>query len=270
MKHINISLDTVVSKITNVLDLRSNNNLTEEKDIVALEEYMSIDTIKLEEDLKFYKQLQQGYLELPQLKWNKQELLDIVGQLDYENKWEIHKPYPHTFHRGNNFATATVSSVPDVIKNQFAMQIFDSSGFANIYPNSETPPHIDEGYDKSLNKNKSFIEDGRECAIFFPVFGDFKLAPTELYKVMEDDKKEIGIDGLKPRDWSDEHLSNFSKYKISTITFEHPTLIRTKGNIWHGVNNVSDSMRITYQISFKSPYTFESIAQMIRMGLING
>ena len=51
MKHINISLDTVVSKITNVLDLRSNNNSTEEKDVVALEEYMSIDTIKLEKSI---------------------------------------------------------------------------------------------------------------------------------------------------------------------------------------------------------------------------
>ena len=61
----------------------------------------------------------------------------------------------------------------------------------------------------------------------------------------------------------------FEKFKTTKLTLNHPTLIRTQGKIWHGVDNPTNENRTTFQISFNSPYTFEAVAQLFRSGLIN-
>ncbi len=271
MSHIDVNLDKVVSKIENVLDLRNQQKhkpITQKEDVISLEEYMTIDDNNLLKDLSFYKQLQQGYLSLPQLKWDKQELLDIINTIDKENKWLVHNPYPETFHRGNKFATAT-SEIPSSILKQFKMKFYSQSGFSRLYPNSSTPPHPDNNPDKRLHDGASFIPYSRECAIFFPVEGDFNLSPTNLYKVTQDVKNEIGVAGLQPKEWSNEKILKFEKFKTTKLTLNHPTLIRTQGKIWHGVDNPTNENRTTFQISFNSPYTFEAVAQLFRSGLIN-
>jgi hypothetical protein len=168
MKHVNIDLDTVVSKIENVIRLRSC-GWSNQKDVVALEEYMGVSIEELKGNLKFYKQLKQRYIKLPKFKFEYNQIKEAydtatfepTGQNDYRDVQGYAKvPYP------------------EFVKDQFTVPIYKSTGFLRALPNKKVPAHTDMG---------------RVCAILIPFIGEQNKNPLRFWKYDEKAEKDILI-----------------------------------------------------------------------------
>lgn len=200
-------------------------------------------------------QIKQGYLELPNFKVNYQELIDEVKNIDSCNAWlenhdDLTIPYEETL-----YADYIQPIIPETIKKNFKNHCYSWAGYVKCWPGCFLPPHEDthedwpglHGSEEAMETIKSRVNTDlwnklpRECAIFFSVYGDFKVAPTTLYEAK-------------------------TKNKIVDLNFKVPTLMKCSRDIFHGVDNTKGGDRVTYQISFYGKYTFEKVVDMISNG----
>jgi hypothetical protein len=205
-------------------------------------------------------QIEKGYLELPNFKFDKQELINLINNVDINEEWIVNPPgtYLAPNSKGPN-GDYVIKEMPSSIAKNFKKNIYTWNGFVKLWPGALIEPHIDAMYGagtglesfSELQKQlenigvKNWDTTARECGIFIPVYGDFNQSPTALfYKNPPENKLE----------------------KIVDLTFKHPTLVKTSGHIFHGVDNRNGIERATYQVSFNTPLTFEVVADLILKG----
>jgi len=196
------------------------------------------------------KQIKKGYLELPGFVFKQDELVNIAKSINVEKGWM------------SNFGIGDYvqKRMPNSIHENFKMFIHTWMGFVRCEPGSSVLPHKDSDYgnheffssygsskdsddayvklDKQLKSLNIFRNGSRECALIFPVYGDYKKSPTILY-------------------------NEKTKRRIAKLTLKYPTLVKLAGKgVLHGVSDVLKE-RVTFQISFYTPLSFEAVAKLI-------
>jgi hypothetical protein len=133
--------------------------------------------------------------------------------------------------------------VPTSIQQIFNYeQPYMSCGFVKVNTNYNLPPHEDNFLVASMESYRDTLGDAyidwlgktgnRNCSIMIPVKGDFKNTVTDLY-------------------WKD------NKEKMASFTLnDGPVLFQTRGDVLHGVNNLNNQERITFQLSFGEDYGY--------------
>ena len=191
------------------------------------------------------KQIKKGYLQLPDFKFNQNELVDIAESINAMKGWT-----------SSGIGDFVQKKMPSSIHKNFKMFIHTWMGFVRCEPGSCVLPHKDSDYgnheflssygpSKNYNnldeklKSLNIIRNGsRECALFFPVYGDYKKSPMTLY-------------------------NEKTERMIAKLTLQNPTLVKLAGKgVLHGVPDVFKE-RVTFQISFYTPLSFEVVAKLI-------
>ena len=198
------------------------------------------------------EQIKNGFLELPNFKYDRNELVEITNDIDANDKWIY----------SGLIGDYVQEKIPHSIRENFQSLIHTWMGFVKCKKGSKVLPHKDteyksystffgdyalqESYDKldsRLQQLKIKRNGYRECAIFFSVYGNFEKSPTILYR--EKDLKQI-----------------------ARLSLQVPTLVELSGGTTlHGVSEVSED-RVTFQMSFYTPLTFKVVSNLLLTGKI--
>tara|TARA_Y100000590_G_scaffold322141_1_gene364757 strand:- start:3560 stop:4177 length:618 start_codon:yes stop_codon:yes gene_type:complete len=198
------------------------------------------------------EQIKNGYLEIPNFKFDQNELIDIVKDIDENDAW-IYSGLVGDY---------VQEKIPSSIRENFQSLIHTWMGFVKCKKGSSVLPHKDSQYKKyskffgdyALEESYSRLDNRlhelkiqrngfRECALFFPVYGDYNESPTILYR--EKDLKEI-----------------------ARLSLQYPTLVELSGGTTlHGVAEVFKD-RVTFQMSFYTPLSFKVVSNLLLTGKI--
>ena len=204
-KHINIDLESIVLKLKNVIRLKSD-GANNEKDVIALEEYMDVDTQQLKDDLDFHKQLLKCYVKLSNFKYNIEQIKEAYSKAKFEPTGE------NDYRDVQGYAQV---ECPQFVQEQFVLPIWKSTGFLRAKSGKVVPAHADMG---------------RVCAILIPFIGEQNKNPLRFWKYDEKEEKDIlisetYIDGPTLIDTtvlhSVDNSSNIERTNF-TICFDYP------------------------------------------------
>ena len=167
-KHINIDLESIVLKLKNVIRLRSSGQ-SNQKDVVALEEYMDIDIQQLKDDLNFYEKLLKCYVKLPNFKYDIEQIKEAYNGAIFEPTGS------NDYREVQGYAKVPC---PQFVKEQFVLPIWKSTGFLRAMPRKIVPAHADMG---------------RVCAILIPFIGEQNKNPLRFWKYDKINNKDTLI-----------------------------------------------------------------------------
>jgi len=173
------------------------------------------------------------YIKNLNLKYSQKNLLKIAINGYRNKKWEL-------FY--NNVQADYFCSCPSSLATQFKSKVWDWCGFACTFSKANILPHEDPGIHPQTGQ--SDIKYGRSCAIFFPVFGEFNKYPIQFW--------------------------NKKGHLVDELFLNEPTLVVTKGEVLHSINNKSNLPRVFFCINFNPPKSFTSTIELLKnQGIIN-
>lgn len=152
------SVDQQVQVLEMVQQLRPKNNLSEEeKEIVGT--YTFLNDAELSKSLKFYKQLQLGWIYLENLYIDYKELSELYDRCEWIPIYEDSDKGSQSY--------AEIET-PDFIKQQIPLAFYHLSSFLKIHPQATVGKHSHEV--------------GRNTVLLIPFKGEQKTVPLEFWK----------------------------------------------------------------------------------------
>jgi hypothetical protein len=166
----NLTLDKSIQKLKYCLEVRKLSHPSQQ-DKIILEEYMGISNDDIKREIEFFEQLRLGWIRIPNLKVDQQQILDAYNQSYFE-------PTGNGDYREiQGYAQV---ECPDFIKQQFVLPLWKSIGFLRCLPNRTIPKHKDMG---------------RVAALLIPCKGDQSSIPLEFWDDNKNKISEVILDG---------------------------------------------------------------------------
>lgn len=159
----NLTLLQAIDGIEKCLIARQDTSAFDDVHMI-LEPYEGITDEKLHEEIKFLKQLQLGWIKLDNLKVDQQQILDIYHQSSFG-------PTGNGDYR--DIQGYAYSQCPQFILDQFAVQLWSSTGFLRCLPG------------KTVSRHKDM---GRVAGLLIPCIGDQDSIPLSFW---DDDGNKI-------------------------------------------------------------------------------